>query len=305
MNTSCVCRRRSKRFSCGRWVLLAAALLVSGTFHKPACGATLQALLSGGSLNVGNSLFSDWQLLSLDSTTGVNPDLSLINVNPLAGDPSNPGLQFTTASQLSVAGINAIDLLVQFRVDALSGSNSFTGHTLSLTGISFGSDGGIAYISDEVTSHLGADLGPALVIVDNVSDVTQLVSTSSFSPQSGLSVVTNVFLTGLTSSDSINLTSFTQRFSQNGAPVLAGDYNKNGTVDAADYVVWRKNDGPSQRVRHMADPLRRTVAAAARCQCECHRPRTDNVGDAHRGGCRHSFAASPDCIESAKNSINA
>ena len=81
------------------------------------------------------------------------------------------------------------------------------------------------------------------MIVDNVSDVTQLVSASSFSPQSGMSVVTNVFLTGLFNSDIINLTSFTQRFSQNGAPVLAGDYNQNGVVDAADYVVWRKNFG--------------------------------------------------------------
>jgi hypothetical protein len=27
------------------------------------------------------------------------------------------------------------------------------------------------------------------------------------------------------------------------APFLAGDYNQNGSVDAADYVVWRRNDG--------------------------------------------------------------
>jgi hypothetical protein len=27
------------------------------------------------------------------------------------------------------------------------------------------------------------------------------------------------------------------------APLLAGDYNQDGTVDAADYVVWRKTDG--------------------------------------------------------------
>jgi hypothetical protein len=26
------------------------------------------------------------------------------------------------------------------------------------------------------------------------------------------------------------------------APTLMGDYNGNGTVDAADYVVWRKTD---------------------------------------------------------------
>jgi hypothetical protein len=197
-------------------------------------------------MNVGNCLFSNWKLLSLDATSGVNPDLSLINVNPLAGDPLNPGLQFASGSQLLVTGINAIDVIVQFRVDALSGSNSFTGHTQSLSGITFGIHGGIAYISDEIRSHVGADLGPTLVIIDNVSDITQLVGTSSFSPQSGLSVTTNVFLQGLSSLDAINLTSFTQRFSQNGTPVLAGDYNKNGTVDAADYVVWRKFIGPSQ-----------------------------------------------------------
>jgi hypothetical protein len=27
------------------------------------------------------------------------------------------------------------------------------------------------------------------------------------------------------------------------APSLPGDYDQNGTVDAADYVVWRKVDG--------------------------------------------------------------
>ena len=32
-----------------------------------------------------------------------------------------------------------------------------------------------------------------------------------------------------------------------GPPILAGDYNNNGIVDAADYVIWRKNVGqPSQ-----------------------------------------------------------
>jgi len=29
-------------------------------------------------------------------------------------------------------------------------------------------------------------------------------------------------------------------------PVLLGDYNENGIVDAADYVVWRKNDGTQE-----------------------------------------------------------
>jgi hypothetical protein len=235
--------RRPQPQSCGWRVLLAATLLLNGSLHESASSATLQALLSGGSMNVNNSVFSDWQLLSLDSTAGVNLDLSLINVNPMTSNPSNPGILFGTASQLAVAGINAIDLVLQFRVDALAGSNSFTGHSLLLSGITPGSVGGITYISDEMTSHVDANLGSGLVIFDNVSGVNQLVSTSSFTPQSGMTVVTNVFITGVTSSDSIGLTSFIQQFAQNGSPVLVGDYNTNGTVDAADYVVWRKTLG--------------------------------------------------------------
>jgi len=150
--------------------------------------------------------------------------------------------------------------LVQFRVDALAGSKTFTGHALSLTGITFGPHGGIAYISDELTSYFGADCGAPLVFVDNVSDVAQLTSTSNFSPRAGLAVVANVFMTGLTSSDSINLTSFTQRFSQNGPIAMAGDFNESGTVDAADYVVWRRFSGTTFSLPN--DPLGGTIGPA-------------------------------------------
>jgi hypothetical protein len=225
-------------------VLFAAALLMCGALHEPANGATLQSLVNGGSLNVGNSIFSDWQVLHLDSTSGVNPDFALIDVTPLVGDPLNPGVQFTTSSQLSIAGINAIDLIVQYRVASPSGSNSFTGHTLSLTGMT-ATNGGIATIANESASLLGADLGPTVVIDDNQSGVSQLTSISSFSPQAGLLTTANLFITGSASTSSVNLTSFTQRFAQNGPPLLAGDYNHDGTTDAADYVVWRKAGGPT------------------------------------------------------------
>ena len=72
------------------------------------------------------------------------------------------------------------------------------------------------------------------------------------------------------------------------APSLPGDFNHDGTVDAADYVVWRKNR------RHLHARTTTTHGAPTSAnpagsefavpQCECHRPRTDNVGDAHRGG---------------------
>lgn len=236
-------RRGPKQIPFVGWALLSAVALASGTLHEAAYGATLQTLLSGGTIVVGNSMFHDWQLLTSDATNGVPPIPSLISVDPLADDPLHPGLQFTTTSQLAVSGINAIDVIVQFRVDALAGSSSFTGHSLTLTGIAFGTHGGIAYVSDELTSYLGADSGAAVAIVDKMSDVSQLNNTSTFSPRAGLIVAANVFITGLASGDSINLTSFNQRFTQNGPMPVAGDYNENGTVDAADYAVWRRLTG--------------------------------------------------------------
>lgn len=42
------------------------------------------------------------------------------------------------------------------------------------------------------------------------------------------------------------------------AATLAGDYNDNGTVDAADYVIWRKNEGTNQVLQN--DPLGGTIS---------------------------------------------
>ena len=68
---------------------------------------------------------------------------------------------------------------------------------------------------------------------------------------------------------------------------LPGDFNSDGIVDAADYVVWRKNRTASHRTATtLADPLRRTGRQRLGCQCECQRPRTGNVGDADPDGGR-------------------
>ena len=77
--------------------------------------------------------------------------------------------------------------------------------------------------------------------------------------------------------------------------LLPGDFNFDGYVDAADYVVCAQRPNPVTQAeyntvaQHFGETVRR------RCRRECHRPRTGDVGDAHRGGCRHSFAASPYC----------
>jgi hypothetical protein len=49
---------------------------------------------------------------------------------------------------------------------------------------------------------------------------------------------------------------------------LPGDYNANGTVDAADYVVWRKNQGTTNTLPN--DPIGGTIGAAQYDQWRAH-----------------------------------
>ena len=64
------------------------------------------------------------------------------------------------------------------------------------------------------------------------------------------------------------------------APSLPGDFNHDGTVDAADYVVWRKTDGTPAGYNTWRTHFGQTGRQRLQSPCECRRPRTDNVGDA-------------------------
>src|SRR6478736_4850725 len=219
-----------------RILVIGAFLLASGTYDRFAAGTTLQELLNGGSIVAGDSQFSDFEMISLDSTAAVTPDLSQIDVVPLVSDLSNPGLQFTANGQLQISGVEAIDLVFEFRVDALAGNNSFTNHALALAlnGTRFRSTGGLANITDEVTNRFSGDLGSTLVFADIKSNSTRPFDTADFAPQSAVTVISKVFIQGLSTTDAINLASFTQSFSQTGPAVLPGDFNHDKVVDTAD-----------------------------------------------------------------------
>ena len=211
----------------------------------PLRAASLQSLFGGSFLTVGNCRFDNWQLLSGSNTTGAALDYSLMSMNVLANDLSNPGLQFASGGQLAVAGVNAIDLSFRFQVHAVGAANSFAAHSLSMTGVSFPGPGGIAYISQEVTTMGGVDLGPALALADNVADVFEFNDSQTIAPHLNLIVTMNVFLTGLEGADAIDLSAFTQRFAQTGPSSLAGDFNNDKTVDGADFLRWQRGQSPS------------------------------------------------------------
>lgn len=207
--------------------------------------ASLQSLFGGSFLTVGNCRFDNWQLLSGSSTTGAALDYSLMSMNVLASDLSNPGLQFASGGQLVVAGVNAIDLSFRFQVHAVGAVNSFAAHSLNMTGVSFPGPGGIAYISQEVTTMGGVDLGPSLALADNVADVFEFNDSQTIAPHLDLTVTLNVFLTGLEGADVVDLNAFTQRFAQTGPTSLAGDFNNDKTVDGADFLRWQRGQSPT------------------------------------------------------------
>ncbi len=45
----------------------------------------------------------------------------------------------------------------------------------------------------------------------------------------------------------------TTEFSALSYPTLPGDYNLNGSVDASDYIIWRKNDGKTNALYTQGD----------------------------------------------------
>jgi hypothetical protein len=245
MSSSCRGRRQPWMRWCGQSIFAAGAgLLLLSVVSDRAQGVSLQSLVNGGTLNVGNSRFSNWELTSLDASDAALPNLSLIDVVPLIdAPPLNPGIQFVANGQFATAGISAIDLNLKFRANAVGGSNTFVGQTLALTGLTFGGSGGIMYVSGDLTSGAGSSIGPTLAIADNELPFFQFTNSTVFTPKAQVQVAMNVFLTGLIASDVVTLSTFTQRFSQTGPPGLPGDYNQNGVVDAADYTTWRDHLG--------------------------------------------------------------
>lgn len=224
--------------------IVAVGILAVSLATAPSRAATLQSLFDGSFLTVNNCRFDNWQLLSGSNSTGAAFDYSQMSMNVLATDPANPGLQFASGGQLAVAGVNAIDLSFRFQVHAIGASNSFAAHTLNMTGVTFSSPGGIAYLSQEVVSINGVDLGPAVTLADNTANVFEFTDTQSIAPHLNLTVTVNIFATGLEATDSINFTAFTQRFAQTGATSLTGDFNNDKTVDGADFLRWQRGQSP-------------------------------------------------------------
>jgi hypothetical protein len=68
---------------------------------------------------------------------------------------------------------------------------------------------------------------------------------------------------------------------------LPGDYNDDGSVDAADYIVWRKNEGTANVLPN--DPIGGTIGPAHFDQWQA------NFGATSSGSASHSVVPEPSC----------
>jgi len=224
---------------------MCAVLVLGVTAARAAEGATLQALFQGASMTSGITKFHDWQLISLDYTGAAAPNLSQILVVPHQSFLVDPYLDFLGGGQLAAAGINSLDLVFKYRVSVIPGSSTLVGHQLALDSIASAASG-VAYISSEIVNEPASSLGTTVVYANHQQNNSQYTSSVSFAPKSQVSVITHIFLNGITISDSINLMTFSAHFDQSGPLSIRGDYNQDGKVDAADYTLWRDNVGTTK-----------------------------------------------------------
>jgi hypothetical protein len=80
-----------------------------------------------------------------------------------------------------------------------------------------------------------------------LANFSHLMDNNVFLPHLSATANVNVFLHGLASGDSINLSAFTLRFVQTGSATTAGDFNSDGRVNGGDFVVWQRGLSPNPR----------------------------------------------------------
>ena len=144
-----------------RIILLALFLAIglSGTGNA----ATMTDLLAGGSIQVGDKLFSDWSYDVIIDDAGLFDPIDAFNVNSievigLGADPTNPGIRFQTvagaSSQFYVDDFNWLDVEFTFKVSVLDPLYLIDGVSLSYTG-SMGADEGSVGIGDDIATDSG------------------------------------------------------------------------------------------------------------------------------------------------------
>ena len=212
---------------------------------------TNRAITLDGSKTVGTLTFDSPYSFTINPGTGGS--LILNNSGSAAALTSNQGSHTIATSVQLTDSLNATIIAGAFTISgdvsgagglvksgngtmSLTGTNSYAGNTSVTAGRLSLSISGLADAADvSISSGATLDLqfSGAADVIDSLflNGVSQPVGTWG-ALGSGAQFTSSMLLgTGL-----LQITTYVPSF-------LAGDYNSNGIVDAADYVVWRRNVG--------------------------------------------------------------
>jgi hypothetical protein len=227
-----------------------------------------------------NAKSSDFQYLSINDTytvhgtaSGSFPITVTFRITGTFGSMPNASLgnfMANEASQLEIGTFHPEATLTQFVIDPFPADaqnpmmaqvTQTHGAQASPTPLTFPWDVQVSYtklvsVNDVFDFAYGLDM--------NVSGSAQM----DLNPN-GLDVISFALPTGVFLTSALGATFGT-------SPSLVGDYNNNGTVDAADYVVWRKNDGTTTSLPN--DPIGGTIGPAQYDNWRAHFGQTPGSG---------------------------
>ncbi len=208
-----------------------------------------------------NALSTDFQYLAINDTytvhglaSGSFPITATLHITGSYGSIPNTtfgNLMGTEASQLEIGTFHPEATLTQFLIDPFppDALNPMTAQVSQIQN-AMASSTPLTFPWDVQVSHT------KMVSVNDIFDIAYGITMNiSSSAQMDLNP-SNINVISFTLPEGVYLTSaLGATFGT--PPLLVGDYNNNGVVDAADFVVWRKNDGTSTSLAN--DPLGGTI----------------------------------------------
>jgi len=207
---------------------LGALALVLGAAGS-AQAISLTALLAGGSIQVNDKLFDDWQVLYEDTSDFHAVNTDNIDVTGLVdgGLDPGPGLQFDVLNnELDVTGDGIyayIDFQFGFHVSVLDPLYKIKDNSLAI------GDAGLLNIADDLGMFILEDIFDAAGNLLGTKDVEfsdlapdpvlfDLTDSATFDPQSEIWVTKNILVWATDPGETASLQSFSQRFSQVAVP---------------------------------------------------------------------------------------